>query len=127
MSNDMLIGLTGKGNTWVTIYYKLIVLLKEIVCANVSKIMFRWCLTFDSVYSMKANNLANPSPYDLTIGQVRIEPRREKPCFREFANNKGPNQPAQPRSLNSAFLFAYWKESYQNLLPGKFQISRQSL
>ena len=30
-------------------------------------------------------------------------PRREKTCLREFANNKGADQPAHPRSLISAF------------------------
>ena len=35
------------------------------------------------------------------------EPRREKPCLRGFANNTGADQPAHPRSLISAFLFAF--------------------
>ena len=30
--------------------------------------------------------------------------RRKKPCLREFANNKGADQPAHPRSLISAFV-----------------------
>ena len=30
-------------------------------------------------------------------------PRRKKTCIREFANNKGANQPAHPCSLTSAF------------------------
>ena len=32
-----------------------------------------------------------------------IWPRREKTCLRGFANNKGEDQPAHPRSLISAF------------------------
>ena len=31
-------------------------------------------------------------------------PRREKPCLPWFANNKGPDQPAHPHSLISAFV-----------------------
>ena len=31
-------------------------------------------------------------------------PRREKTCLRRFANNKGADQPAHPRSLISAFV-----------------------
>ena len=31
-------------------------------------------------------------------------PRREKTCLRRFANNKGADQPAQPRSLISPFV-----------------------
>ena len=34
---------------------------------------------------------------------------------RKSANNKGAEQPAHPRSLISAFLFAYWKEKYMYL------------
>ena len=48
--NDILIGLTDTGKTFVTQYYKLIVLLKKIVYENVSEIMFGRCLTFDAVY-----------------------------------------------------------------------------
>ena len=32
-------------------------------------------------------------------------PRREKTCLRWFANNKGADQPAHPRSLISTFVF----------------------
>ena len=31
-------------------------------------------------------------------------PRRDKTCLRRFANSKGADQPAQPRSLISAFV-----------------------
>ena len=52
-----------------------------------------------------------------------IGPRREKPLSRGFTNNTGADQPAHPRSLISAFLFAFWKVSYVNLLQAKFQFS----
>ena len=39
LSNDIIIGLTDKGNIWVTIYYKLNILYMKMV----SEIMFRWC------------------------------------------------------------------------------------
>ena len=35
---------------------------------------------------------------------IKIGPRREKTCLRRFANNKGADQPAHPRSLVSAFV-----------------------
>ena len=38
----------------------------------------------------------------------KYAPRREKTCPRGFANNKDVDQPAHPRRLISAFLFAYW-------------------
>ena len=50
-------------------------------------------------------------------------PRQEKTCLRGFANNKDADQPAHPRSLVSAFAFAYWKVSYLNLLQADFQYS----
>ena len=46
VSNGILTGLTDQGNTWVTIFYKCIVLLKKLI----HKKMFGWCLTFDTVY-----------------------------------------------------------------------------
>ena len=36
------------------------------------------------------------------------EPRHEKTCFMPYVNNKGVDQPTQPRSLISAFVFAAW-------------------
>ena len=35
------------------------------------------------------------------------------------ANNNGAEQPVHPRSLISAFLFAYWKVKYLNFLHAK--------
>ena len=34
----------------------------------------------------------------------RVEPGHEKMCFMSFANNKGADQPAHPRTLISAFV-----------------------
>ena len=36
------------------------------------------------------------------------------PVFGGFANNTGADQPAHPRSLISAFLFAFWKSIIRN-------------
>ena len=44
-----------------------------------------------------------------------------------FSNNKGADQPAHLRSLIGAFVIAYWKVSYLNLLQTKFQFSSKSL
>ena len=40
------------------------------------------------------------------LGQVVYELRHEKTCLMPYANNKGADQPAHPRSLISAFVFA---------------------
>ena len=47
-------------------------------------------------------------------------PQREKTFLWGFANNKGADQSAHVRRLISAFVTAYWKVSYLNLLQGKF-------
>ena len=38
---------------------------------------------------------------------IIIGPRREKTCLRWFANNKGADQPAHPRSLISAIVVLF--------------------
>ena len=40
------------------------------------------------------------------IKQVIYEPGHEKMCLMPYVNNKGADQPAHPRSLISAFVFA---------------------
>ena len=52
-----------------------------------------------------------------------IVPRSEKTCLRRFANNKGADKPEHLGRLVSAFIIAYWKVSYLNLLQAKFQFS----
>ena len=37
---------------------------------------------------------------------VLYEPDHDKMCLMSYANNKGADQPAHPRSLISAFVFA---------------------
>ena len=51
-SNGILMGLTDQGKTCVTKYYKLIVPLNKLLYENVFEIMFRWCLTYDAVYTL---------------------------------------------------------------------------
>ena len=43
------------------------------------------------------------SEASITKLSFTIGPRREKTCYRGFANNTGADQPAHPRSLISAF------------------------
>ena len=50
-----------------------------------------------------------------------IGPCHEKTCLRRFANNKGADQPAHPRSLISAFVILVLKSTIS-----KFAISRIS-
>ena len=50
-------------------------------------------------------------------------PHREKPRLRGFANNKGADKPAHPRSLISTFVIRLFEVSYPGSLRAKFQIS----
>ena len=49
----------------------------------------------------------------LDIGTYR--PRREKTCLQRLANNKGADQPAQPRSLISAFFICCLESTISKL------------
>ena len=49
-------------------------------------------------------------------------PRREKTCLRGFANNKGADQPAHPRSLISAFVFRLLESIIFRLATSKLSI-----
>ena len=50
-SNDIMIDLTEQGKTWPgNRKCKLMVLLKQILHENVSKIMLGWCSTLESLY-----------------------------------------------------------------------------
>ena len=49
------------------------------------------------------NSTKNGLMYFLAL-LYKIEPGHEKTCLMSYANNKGADQPAYPRSLNSAFV-----------------------
>ena len=49
------------------------------------------------------NTQSTPAAYE-SFGVVLSEPRHEKNLFMPYANNKGADQPAHPRSLISAFV-----------------------
>ena len=49
----------------------------------------------------------------------RYGPQWEKTCLRSFANNKGADQPAHPRSLISAFVIHYLENTVVKLAPCK--------
>ena len=49
-------------------------------------------------------------------------PRREKTCLRGFANNTGADQPAHPRSLISAFVIRFLKNTIYKLATGEISI-----
>ena len=49
-------------------------------------------------------------------------PRREKTCLRWFANNKGADQPAHPRSLISAFVIHLSKSIISRLITSEISI-----
>ena len=38
---------------------------------------------------------------------IQYEPHHEKTCYMPYANNKGADQPAHPRSLISTFVVGY--------------------
>ena len=55
---------------------------------------------------MKTNQSGRFEIYDAvytTIDKDRNEPHHEKTCYMPYANNKGADQPAHPRSLISTF------------------------
>ena len=66
---------------------------------------------------IRSNRITCSSPTKLTelkrlsnlseaCAYIQIEPGHEKMCLMSYANNKGADQPAHPRSLISAFVFA---------------------
>ena len=52
----------------------------------------------------------------------RNEPRRKKTCLRWFANNKGADQPAHPRSLVSTFVIRLLESYIYELATSKIPI-----
>ena len=53
--------------------------------------------------------------------------RREKTCFRGFANNTGADQPAHPRSLISAFVFRFLESIISRLATSENRMFSRSL
>ena len=53
---------------------------------------------------------------------ILFGPRREKTCLRRFANNKGADQPAHPRSLISAFVIRFSESIICYLATGEILI-----
>ena len=49
-------------------------------------------------------NVSVCSKTELLLGFILSEPGHEKMCLMLYANNKGADQPAYPRSLISAFI-----------------------
>ena len=49
-------------------------------------------------------------------------PRHEKTCLREFAKNKGTDQPAHPRSLISAFVIRFLESTISKLCTSEILI-----
>ena len=58
----------------------------------------------------------------LIIPEGYFGPRREKTCLRGFANNKGADQPAHPRSLISAFNIRLLENKLSRLDTSEFSI-----
>ena len=49
-------------------------------------------------------------------------PRREKTCLREFANNKGADQPGHPGNLISTFVIRYLERIVVKFAPCKIPL-----
>ena len=81
MSNDILIGLTDSGKTWVTKYYKLIILLNKFFMKNASEIMFRWRLTYEAVPGEVRIPSWRGSIPDLSMRKVGIGTKLESVTF----------------------------------------------
>ena len=56
------------------------------------------------------------------ISDAQYGPRREKTCLRGFANNKGGDQPARPRSLISTFVIRLLESIISKLATSKISI-----
>ena len=56
------------------------------------------------------------------VRDFNMGPRREKTCLRGFANNKGADQPAHPRSLISAFVVRILESIIRKLATGEISI-----
>ena len=54
--------------------------------------------------------------------QITFGPRREKPCLRRFANNKGADRPAHPHSLVSAFVIRLLESIISRLATSEISI-----
>ena len=52
----------------------------------------------------KVTNNEKDKPCKIKTKQITTEPGHEKMCLMSYANNKGADQPAHPRSLISAFV-----------------------
>ena len=73
---------------------------------------------------------SEPSLVAYTIGiqisklyrTISFGPRREKTCLRRFANNKGADQPAHPRSLISAFAIRFFESTIWKLTTSEISI-----
>ena len=61
-------------------------------------------------------------PFRLFIQVTKFGPRREKTCFRRFANNTCADQPAHPRSLISAFVIRFLESIIRILVKGEISI-----
>ena len=55
-------------------------------------------------------------------GDSLTGPQREKTCLRRFANNKGADQPAHPRSLISANIIRYLESIISRLTIGEISV-----
>ena len=71
---------------------------------------------------MKCTHVCAAQKCLLTLYQIINGPRREKTHFRGFANNKGADQPAHPRSLASAFVIRFLESTVCKLPTGEISI-----
>ena len=81
-----------------------------------------------SIYKFGDNTVAYVYGYSLdtcVFGYLQLSsgPRRKKTCLWRFANNKGADQPAHPRSLISDFVIHLLESIISKLAPAKFQYS----
>ena len=58
----------------------------------------------------------------VVFAQLLYGPQREKTCLQGFANNTGTDQPAHPRSMNSAFVIRFLESIVCKLAAGKISI-----
>ena len=56
------------------------------------------------------------------ILRVTYGPQRKKTCLRGFANNRGADQPAHPRSLISAYVIRFLESVISKLATSKILV-----
>ena len=81
-----------------------------------------YCCSFLSIQWNKPSRHTTLNQRRVNVNATSFGSRREKTCLRWFANNKGADQPAHPRSLISAFVIRLSKSIISRLITSEISI-----